>query len=298
MNLQNASKKMFGPVMLAVALLLVACGSGDGESTPTATSGANEAVPTLPSGEGTAAVDVTQEISEENLTVVSPEVPANAGTAEAEESTPAEAATTASTPTAEEAGPVDLTGDVGTPTVDPATAATLPAVVTTETVVAQASIPAKTQVAASASTPAAANEVPADIASPPAGTPPEGGTFNNAGDGTGGSGQPGERSSNVPGLAAPSASPVAGPNIEGCEVPNVPAFTGASASFVTIAEVNFRAGPGTECDPILGEPLPEGQAVEVLGGPVTQASDGSVWLQVEVDGVPGWISEEFAEPAG
>ena len=286
MNRQNTSKTLFGLIMLTVALLLAACGSGDGDATPTPTSEANAAVPTLPADEATAQ---TGEISEEDLTVVTPDLPAvtaaTPGTV-----TPDGTVTVAGTPVGAERTPADTVTVVGTP-VD--LVASSPAV--------QSQAPATSPIAATppapdatvTSSPAAASATPTS-ATPAAGEP---GSFVTAGDGTGGSGQPGERSSNVPGDETPSASPEAYVAVEGCDVPDVPAFTGPTAAFTTNAEVNFRSGPGTDCSPILEEPLGEGVAVTALGGPVTQRSDNSNWLQVEVDGVPGWVSLEFVEPA-
>ena len=125
------------------------------------------------------------------------------------------------------------------------------------------------------------------------------GTINIAGDGTGGSGQPGERSSNTEApVASPSASPIAAVEVEGCEIITIPPFTGTTDAYVTTAEVFFRQGPGTECTPVYEVPLGEGQEVKVIGGPVSQTTDDTLWVQVEVDGVPGWVSFDFVEPAG
>lgn len=274
MDRQSASKKTFGMVMVIVALLLAACGSGDGESTPTPPSGANQAVPTLPSGDGTAAV--TEEISEDDLTVVTPNIPAT-----------------------QDGGVTDLTaestpGASGTPP-DPGVAD-----VTSEGTAVTETTPAGTTVSTLPATSGTATQVvsgdSAD-ASPPATV--SGATFNTAGDGTGGSGQPGERDSNTGNPAAsPAASPVAVVEVDGCEVTTVPPFTGTTNAYVTSAEVFFRQGPGTDCTPVYETPLGEGQAVDVIGGPVSQAADGTLWVQVEVDGVPGWVSFDFVEPAG
>lgn len=286
MNRQSASRKTFGMVMVIVALLLAACGNGDGDATPTPTSGANQAVPTLPSDEATAAA--TGEISEHDLTVVTPDVPATqiAGLTDL---------TGASTPDA--AGtPASLLAPEGS------AEATLPTTSTPASNVTLTGTPAvqESAVATAGATAEGTTEVAAGStadASPQATA--AGSTFNTAGDGTGGSGQPGERSSNTETpVASPSASPVAAAEVEGCEVTTIPPFTGTTNAYVTNAEVFLRQGPGTECTPVYEAPLGEGQAVEVLGGPVSQATDGTLWVQVEVDGVPGWVSFEFVEPAG
>ena len=277
MNRQYTSRRMFGLIMLTATLLLVACGSGDGDANPTATSGANAAVPTLPVDEATAAVMATEDISEEDLTVVTPDLPATTAII----GTPADidAASLTSSPVG------TATGLIGTPAGLMASAS--PSATAGSTPGGSGS----NAVSATPGTPTG------DIAATPAPALTEGGSFDTPGDGTGGSGQPGERSSNVPGEATPVASPVASLTVEGCDVPTVPAFTGSTASYVTVAEVNFRSGPGTDCTPILEQPLAEGMAVTVLGGPVAQSADGSQWLQIEVDGVPGWVTTEFVEPA-
>ena len=70
-----------------------------------------------------------------------------------------------------------------------------------------------------------------------------------------------------------------------------------TTSFTLSADLNFRAGPGVTCDPLLDEPLGEGQSVTVIGGPVIQAEDGTEWVQIDVNGTTGWVSTEFLEPA-
>ena len=336
MSRQSTSKRMFGIVMITVALLLVACGNGDGDSDPTATSEVNSAAPTAPTSDGTAEVEATEDISEDDLTVVEPDIPAATATAEEEvdvaavssplPSTPAAGVTVATTPeqvaSTPGEGPTDLTGSPDDAASSPeAVPATVEVPVTDATaevagVSEEPAVDATAEVAGVAeegqpSTPAAvAPEPPATaestVATPPASpeaadTPsstPTAGHFNTPGDGTGGSGQPGERSSNVPGETEVVASPIAGIAVVGSEVPNVPEFEDDVVDYITVAEVNFRSGPGTECDPIIDEPLGEGVEVVVIGGPVTQSTDNTIWLQVEVDDVPGWVSEEFIEPAG
>lgn len=117
------------------------------------------------------------------------------------------------------------------------------------------------------------------------------------GDGTGGSGAPGERENPVPDAATPevASTPVAQLTIEGCELPNVPTFIGDSDQAVLTEDVNFRSGPGVDCEPLLDEPLGVGQTVTITGGPVTQAADDSEWVEIEFNGTRGWISADFIE---
>ena len=76
-----------------------------------------------------------------------------------------------------------------------------------------------------------------------------------------------------------------------------PPLEGGTALYVTTSDVNFRNGPGTDCDPI-GEPLGQGASVEVLSEPVTrEGEDEFLWVAVSVDGTEGWLATEFLEPA-
>ncbi len=117
------------------------------------------------------------------------------------------------------------------------------------------------------------------------------------GDGTGGSGAPGERENTEPEVATPEVvgTPVAQLTIEGCELPHVPTYIGDSDQGQLIDDVNFRSGPGVDCEPLLDEPLGGGQTVTVTGGPVTQAADGSEWIEIEVNGTRGWIRSDFID---
>lgn len=117
------------------------------------------------------------------------------------------------------------------------------------------------------------------------------------GDGTGGSGAPGERENTEPEVATPevAGTPVAQLTIEGCELPHVPTYIGDSDQAELIEDVNFRSGPGVDCEPLLDEPLGSGQTVTVTGGPVTQAADGSEWVEIEVNGTRGWVSADFID---
>ena len=292
---------VFRGLVLALAFVLVACGSGSDDPDPTATTGAEqEAVPTAPT------LDTTPEsdLNEGDITVLEPEVAATAesspesdiNTAEASASTPAAEVgvdSTASTPaaettiaTAESEDEVDL---VGTPGESGEATVTSPEAIG-ETPTKGDSTPETTTATTSDQEEAAASPTVRPL------TGNE--THTNPGDGTGGSGMPGESSSGTEDspVASPSASPVAQFSIEGCEVPDVPNYVGENSSFTLTSDLNFRAGPGVNCDPLLDEPLGEGQAVTVVGGPVVQTEDGSEWVQIEIDGTTGWISTEFIEP--
>lgn len=299
------SKKMsrvFRGLVLALAVVLVACGSDSDEPEPTATTAAGQeqdALPTVPPVESTPDASV----NEDEITVLESDIPATveASTpdvteevAEAEvrqedpesspQSTPADVITDPEVATAEADGESDVA--VEDSDVDIASDVDATAESEIDTVATEATAEGKTDDSDVEPTERArtGNE-----------------TFNNPGDGTGGSGMPGEldsdeESEDAPG-ATPAASPIAQLEISGCEVPDVPGFLGDSNVFVLTADVNFRSGPGVDCDPVLEEPVGEGQIVLVLGGPVTQTDDDSEWVQIEVDGEPGWITTEFIEPS-
>ena len=291
--------RVFRGLVLALAVVLVACGSDSDEQEPTATADVaqeQEALPTVPPVESTPDTNV----SEEEITVLEPEIPATA-----QSSTPdvteevAEAEIVQEDP---EASPQSTPADVSSDTV-PATAES-----EMDVAIDDAEPEPDSEATAEADLATSESNVDEDVDLPDSDSTPEATerartgneTFNNPGDGTGGSGMPGELDSNEESedapVATPEASPIAQMEISGCEVPDVPGFLGDSNVFELTADVNFRSGPGTACDPIFEEAIGEGQIVLVLGGPVTQADDGSEWVVIEVDGEPGWITTEFLEP--
>lgn len=289
------SKRMsivFRGLVLSLALILVACGSDSGDPTPTAGSDDGEsAVPTVPSNVGTPESNV----NEGDITILEPQFPATA-----EASTPDSIETEESTPAD---GPVDLVGD------DEETVASTPA--DEEEVVAEAATPDATVVEVTDESTPASDEVEVDAdadstpatetdAAPTARATTGNETFTNPGDGTGGSGMPGEGASSDPDAevdvsATPSASPVAQLTIDGCDVPDVPGFLGDNPNRTITEDVNFRSGPGVNCETVTEDGLGAGQTVEIIGGPVTQAEDDTEWVQVEVNGELGWITTEFLE---
>ncbi len=94
-------------------------------------------------------------------------------------------------------------------------------------------------------------------------------------------------------VAEPSASDEA--VVESCEVDEYPPFAGADALRVTDIEVNFRVGPGTDCEAI-GEPLASGTTVEILSEPVVRDGEPEFsWVAVSVEGTEGWLATDFLE---
>jgi hypothetical protein len=103
-----------------------------------------------------------------------------------------------------------------------------------------------------------------------------------------------------------NATPVATPALENvtevdsCDVVDAPPFQGEDANYTPIEEVNFRVGPGADCESVLDGPLTSGVEMTVLSEPVVRSDDEErvLWVQVEVDGDIGWVAAEFIEPAG
>lgn len=104
-------------------------------------------------------------------------------------------------------------------------------------------------------------------------------------------------------VATPAATPGSFDGLEpalasSCEPEVVPVFTNDEVEYVTNTDVNFRAGPGADCDRIGDGPVPAGASVLVVGGPVVREGDDEfVWVQVEIAEETGWIITEALEPA-
>ena len=84
--------------------------------------------------------------------------------------------------------------------------------------------------------------------------------------------------------------------VDSCSPDAIPPFEGDNPNFVTTVDLNFREGPGEDCDQI-GDPLGAGRDVVVLSEPVTREGEDQEWIQVEVDGETGWVAAQFIEPA-
>jgi hypothetical protein len=99
--------------------------------------------------------------------------------------------------------------------------------------------------------------------------------------------------------ATPAAGTPAAPVVvTSCQPDNVPAISGDDPAYVVLEDLNFRAGPGSDCD-TLSEPLGAGVAVTVTSDPVVrEGEEGLEWVRIEVDGVTGWVAAEFIVPAG
>lgn len=150
-----------------------------------------------------------------------------------------------------------------------------------------AAIPASTPAASPQATPEATGQSPVSVSTPlnlatpaePAATPAATGA--------------------TPAAASPEATSNKPPTVTSCAPdPNeIPAFSGDNPNYrVTANGLNFRAGPGTDCDP-LGDPLPIDTPVIVVSDPVNREGQTDRWVEVEVDGQDGWVAVQFIEPA-
>jgi hypothetical protein len=171
---------------------------------------------------------------------------------------------------------------------------------------------ASTEIAAEGGTPGAATPTPAIVVSAPplviptprpsAATPVGEGAPATpvvatasivTGDGTGG-----PSADTVPGgTPVADGTPVAvAVTVDSCDVPEFPEYLGQEPAQVTTIDVNFRAGPGTDCETV-GQPVPAGVTVEILSNPVDREGDDFTWVAVSLDGEQAWVAIDFLEPA-
>ncbi len=86
--------------------------------------------------------------------------------------------------------------------------------------------------------------------------------------------------------------------VTSCDPDNIPVFAGEVTDFLTITDVNFRIGPGADCDPIGDGPIGANNSVILLSGPVVREGDDEfIWVQVQIVDDIGWIVLDAIEPA-
>lgn len=86
--------------------------------------------------------------------------------------------------------------------------------------------------------------------------------------------------------------------VGGCDPETIPPFNGTQVIFLTVSDVNFRTGPGADCDIVGDGPLGTNVPVTVLSGPVIREDEGQfTWVQVQVFDQTGWVIAEALEPA-
>jgi hypothetical protein len=109
----------------------------------------------------------------------------------------------------------------------------------------------------------------------------------------------------TPSPSSPDATPQVGEladlepvTVTSCDPDNVPAFAGEVTDFLTVTDVNFRAGPGTDCDLVVDIPIGANNSVTVLSGPVVrEGEEDFTWVQVQIVDDIGWIVLDSIEPA-
>ncbi len=87
--------------------------------------------------------------------------------------------------------------------------------------------------------------------------------------------------------------------VTGCDPGTIPPYSGAQVNFLTNADVNFRTGPGADCETIGDGPIGTNIPVTVLGGPVIRedADDQFIWVQAQILDETGWVVIEVLDPA-
>lgn len=270
MEMLQARKLVY---MLAVALMsvvLVACGADDGGDEAEETSGASDAQPTVAS----ATEPPESPVADVDAVSGTPTPTSIDAAVIVDDATPRDQASESRTPESVEPEP-------GTPAASPmpdfAMTPASPSAATPAVVADAASegndIPSDGTTGADIDIPAATPTTSAASATPAV-----------------------PNASASPAGATPGATPAA-VVVSGCEVEDIPPFQGEQTLYRLTVDVNFRLGPGTDCDLALDEPLGAFQPVEVIGGPVIRESDGSEWVQIEVLDTVGWVAFEFLEPA-
>lgn len=259
---RQALKRPFGVLFSAVLMMLVitACGSGDEDD-----------------------ATQTEDVSTADLVeVATPGTGASTSEAETEIGTPPLLEPVTSSPAD---GIANITQ--GTPTADTGgSASPTPAIV-----VSAPPVQMPTQ-------------APQIIASPGAGadaTPASGldlpGLPGVTGDGTGGAPVGGGDDEAADADGEDQADVAVSTTVESCQVDEIPPYTGDQPVQVTTEDVNFRSGPGTDCDLVFDEPLGVGAVAEVLSDPVTREGEPEfTWVAINIDGTVGWIVSDFLEP--
>lgn len=271
MEMLQARKLVYMLAVALMSLVLVACGADDGGDEAEGTSGASDAQPTV------------------------------ASATEPPESPMADVDAVSGTPTPTSTDAAIIVHDA-TPRGQASESRTPEPVEPESRTPAASPMPdfAVTSASPSAATPA----VPADAASEGNDIPSDGTTGADVDIPTAtpttsaASATPAGPSANAsPAVATPGATPAVAVVVSGCEVEDIPPFQGEQTLYRLTVDVNFRLGPGTDCDLALDEPLGAFQPVEVIGGPVIRESDGSEWVQIKVLDTVGWVAFEFLEPA-
>ncbi len=297
--------RRLGSIAITVVLMLLftGCGPiGDKKSEPTSTTEVI-AQPTVGVDQSTASTNQTiaetgTATSEATATTSDQSLPGNADSTA--KSTPE--------PTPEPTSGVLPTGSVSTPA-----GTALPTATVIEPQGGLAGTPTNESSAATAVAPIAATTVPGTAS---------GASFSGS-DGT--SGATPDTNATVAVATGVSSSPVASPgaffvreettpdvskapekgnltsvkplSVNSCKPGTVIPMPGAPVTYVTLYELNFRAGPGADCAKANEVPISGNTEVQVMSWPVTREGDSeNVWIQVKVDNQTGWVVIDGLEP--
>jgi hypothetical protein len=85
--------------------------------------------------------------------------------------------------------------------------------------------------------------------------------------------------------------------VTSCEPDNVPPFIGEQVEFLTVTDVNFRVGPGSDCDLVSEGPIGVNIPATLISGPVVrEGEEDFVWVQVQIADDIGWLILSAIEP--
>jgi hypothetical protein len=82
-----------------------------------------------------------------------------------------------------------------------------------------------------------------------------------------------------------------------CAPASVPPLATSQVQYLTNADVNFRTGPGSDCDTIGTGPIGTNIPVTVVSGPVVREGEEFTWVQVQIVDDTGWIIVGVLDPA-
>jgi hypothetical protein len=86
--------------------------------------------------------------------------------------------------------------------------------------------------------------------------------------------------------------------VDSCEPGDVAPLLDGAVTYVTNSNVNFRTGPGSDCETIGDGPLGPSLPVAVISAPVVrEGEEDFTWVQVEINDITGWVVLDALDPA-